>query len=117
MDKIDADTLDAWLLDWPGVTADIKWTVARVWSVGGKMFAALNLEIGRLCFKVEDERFLELTGQPGILPAPYFAKMKWVELTTPEDFDPEWIRERLAVAHRLVAQKLSKAQRVRLGIS
>ncbi len=117
MDRIDADALDAWLLDWPGVTADIKWDDDRVWSVGGKMFVVLGLERGQLCFKVEDERFLELTEQPGIRPAPYMARAKWIELAAPDDFETDWIRERITISYGLVAQKLTKAERARLGIS
>ena len=65
--------LDAVCSAWPGVTRSIKWEVDLVYSVSSKMFAVLctlGPERGRLSFKVEPERFLELTGQPGMAPAP-----------------------------------------------
>jgi hypothetical protein len=68
-----AKQLEACCGRWPGVTRDIKWGGDLVFSVGGKMFVVTPLdgaEGGRLSFKVEDERFLELTDQPGIIPAP-----------------------------------------------
>ena len=41
--------------------------------------AVTNLgEATGMSFKVEDERFLELTDRPGIIPAPYLARAKWV---------------------------------------
>ena len=52
-------------------------------SVGGKMFCVFLLEAGRAAtcsFKVDDERFLELTGVPGVIPAPYLARAKWVQV-------------------------------------
>ena len=67
----------------PGATEDIKWGADLVYSVGGRMFCVLLLEAGRAAtcsFKVDSERFLELTGVPGVIPAPYLARAKWVQL-------------------------------------
>ena len=67
--------------NWPGVTRSIKWEVDLVYSVASKMFVvmcALGPDRGRLSFKVDTERFLELTEQPGIAPAHYMARAFWV---------------------------------------
>lgn len=50
-----------------------------VFSVGEKMFAVTGSATPAegMCFKVEDDRFLELTDRPGIIPAPYLARAKW----------------------------------------
>ncbi|MDO8418691.1 MAG: MmcQ/YjbR family DNA-binding protein, partial [Rubrivivax sp.] len=67
----------------PGATEDIKWGADLVYSVGDKMFCVFLLDRGRACtcsFKVDDERFLELTGVPGVIPAPYLARAKWVQV-------------------------------------
>ena len=37
-----------------------------------------------MSFKVEDERFLELTDRPGIIPAPYLARAKWIYVENAE---------------------------------
>ena len=53
----------------PGVTQDIKWEVDWVASVGGRMFlvGGPHPKTWAGCsFKVDDHRFLELTGVPGI---------------------------------------------------
>lgn len=55
---------------WPGVEAGMKWEDDLVFTVAGKMFCVTCVRgphKGAISFKVEDERFLELTGQPGFL--------------------------------------------------
>src|ERR1043165_6971429 len=86
---LDEDQLGLLCSGWPGVTRSIKWEVDLVYSVANKMFAVmctLGPERGRLSFKVEPERFLELTDQPGIAPAPYMARAFWITLATPKQF-------------------------------
>jgi predicted DNA-binding protein (MmcQ/YjbR family) len=69
---------------WPGVGEDVKWGNDLVFSVGGKMFCAMDAESGQgLSFKVEQSRFLELTARPGIIPAPYLARAQWISLADP----------------------------------
>ena len=66
----------------PGATEEILWENTRVFKVGGKMFYAGNAEDdgGHYSFKVDNDRFLELTDLPGIRPAPYLARAKWVQI-------------------------------------
>ena len=56
----------------PGASEDVKWGSDLVYSIGGRMFCVFMLEGGRArtcSFKVDDERFLELTGVPGVILA------------------------------------------------
>lgn len=85
---ISVEQLDALCAQWPGATRSIKWEVDLVWSVAGKMFAVmctLGPERGRVSFKVETERFLELTDQPGFMPAPYMARAFWISVSEPQN--------------------------------
>jgi predicted DNA-binding protein (MmcQ/YjbR family) len=52
-----------------------------------------------------------LTEREGVIPAPYLARAKWVQLETLKAMDAGEIRERLAEAHRLVVEKLPKKLR------
>ena len=63
----------------PAVTEDVKWGHDLCFSVAGKMFCVATLD-GPLSvsFKVRDEEFYELSNSPGIRPAPYVARYKWV---------------------------------------
>lgn len=73
--------LEALCRQLPGTTANVQWDDDLVFKVGGKMFVCCGLDIdSKYSFKVEDERFLELTDQPGIAPAPYLARARWVQI-------------------------------------
>src|SRR5215470_16436153 len=81
------DTVRTFCLSLPAVTEDIKWGSDLVFSVGGKMFAAVNTERPHtLSFKCTPEMFAELTERDGIIPAPYLARAKWVQERSVGDF-------------------------------
>ena len=113
-----AAELDALCGHWPGVTRDTKWGVDMVFSVGGKMFAVMpsdGSEGGRLSFKVADERFLELTDQPGIIPAPYLARAHWISITEPQRFTTAELETFILDAYTLIRAKLTKKWQAELG--
>ena len=110
--------LEALCDHWPGVTRDIKWDVDRVLSVDGKMFAVTPSdggEGGRLSFKVAVERFLELTDQLGIIPAPYLARAHWISVTEPQRFSTAELEAFILDAYVLVRAKLTKKLQATLG--
>ena len=101
----------------PGATEDIKWGASLVFSVGEKMFAATGSEANAvgICFKVDDDRFLELTDRPGIIAAPYLARAKWVKIV---DFKAVGDAEATALlkrSHELVFGKLTKKLQREIG--
>ena len=100
---------------WPGVTRDIKWGGELVFSVGGKMFVVMPVDGGRLAFKVEDERFLELTDQPGMIAAPYLARARWVSVVEPKRFTTHELSEHIRTAYGLIRAKLTKKLQAELG--
>jgi predicted DNA-binding protein (MmcQ/YjbR family) len=79
---MDFEAAKALCRTFPGCVEDIKWDAYAVFSVGLKMFACAGKTVPAqaISFKVEDERFLELTDRPGIVPAPYLARAKWVQV-------------------------------------
>ncbi len=103
---------------WPGVTGDIKWGDNLVFSVGGKMFVMARTdgrEGGPLAFKVADQRFLELTDQPGVVPAPYLARARWVSVTEPRRFATAELEMLLLDAYVTVRAKLPKKAQAALA--
>jgi predicted DNA-binding protein (MmcQ/YjbR family) len=94
----------------PGATEDIKWGADLVFSVGAKMFAVTGSgdDAGGISFKVEDERFLELTDRPGIVPAPYLARAKWVYIEDLKAVSDAEAAQLLRRSYELVFAKLSK---------
>ncbi|QBE63688.1 MmcQ/YjbR family DNA-binding protein [Pseudoduganella lutea] len=94
----------------PGATQDIKWTSCLVYSVGGKMFAITDSDpkASRFSIKVDDDAFLGLTDRPGIIPAPYLARMKWVRIDDPKAVSDEEAATLLKRAHEIIFGKLTK---------
>ncbi len=81
---------------WPGAANSIKWEDDLVFTVAGKMFAVYSLRgphRNRISFKVDPERFLELTDQPGIMPAAYMARAFWITIAEPDRFASTKITE------------------------
>lgn len=103
----------------PGATQDIKWGADWVASVGGKMFFVLGPHPGPYTgcsFKVDEHRFLELTGLPGLAPAPYAARYHWVAVSDPRALPQAELKALVERSHALVAGKLPKKMRLALGI-
>jgi predicted DNA-binding protein (MmcQ/YjbR family) len=69
----------------------------------------------RISFKVEPDRFLELTDQPGMAPAPYMARAFWVSITEPQRFSDAQIEAFIRRSYELVRANLSKKVQARLG--
>jgi predicted DNA-binding protein (MmcQ/YjbR family) len=82
------------------------------------MFCALctkGPEKGKLSFKVEGERFLELTDRPGFRPAPYLARAQWVTLDDPKAIGRAELEALLRRAYELVVAKLAKKRQRELA--
>ena len=94
---------------WPGVEEDLKWGCDVVWSVAGKMFCVLpeDQRTGP-CFKVLDEDFLAMTDRPGIIPAPYLARAKWVLLEQAKAMPEAEQRTAIRISYELIRAKLPK---------
>ncbi|MDM4764567.1 MmcQ/YjbR family DNA-binding protein [Pelomonas sp. SE-A7] len=94
----------------PGATEDIKWGADWVASVGGKMFFVGGpLPDWNGCsFKVDEHRFLELTDMPGLEPAPYLARVKWVKLSDPKALPLAELKALVERSHALVLAGLTK---------
>lgn len=94
----------------PGCTEDIKWGEDLVFSVGEKMFAITRRDTPAtgMSFKVDDDRFLELTDRPGIIPAPYLARARWVHVDPGARLPDAEATELLRRSYDLVFAKLTK---------
>ena len=100
-----------------GATYDVKWGKDECYSVGGKMFAVIGPGSAHpgpkdsawsIGFKVDDNRFLELTDIEGIIPAPYMAKHKWVLVQDPKALTDVELKALIVRSHALIVAKLPK---------
>lgn len=110
--RMTPDEVAAFCAALPGASESIKWGNNRVFSIAGnKMFAILDFVDkgkGGLAFKVDDDLFLGYTDRPGIRPAPYLARARWVAMESPYPMGGEELRAALARSHQLVALRLPK---------
>lgn len=115
---MDQATIESWVRGWPGVTQEVKWHDDLVFMVAGKMFCVYCFQgknHGQVSFKVEDERFLEFTDRPHIIPAPYMARAHWVSVLPSADLPVEELRALVRHAYELVRAKLPKKVQRELG--
>jgi predicted DNA-binding protein (MmcQ/YjbR family) len=90
-----------------------------VYSVGGRNFAWFKTsapERWRFSLRVTPERFVELTDMPGVKPARYMARFRWVTIVTVEEFPPDYLRELVDWSYRTALQSLSGRHRRSLGL-
>jgi len=110
------DQLRKLCLSFPGVTEHIQWGNDLLFKVGGKMFALTALEPSRvwLCLKATPENFVELTERPGVIPAPYLARAKWIALETREAITIPELEQLLRSSYEMVRNKLPRKLQERL---
>jgi len=102
----------------PAVTEDIKWEHHLCFNVGEKMFMITSPDEVPVnaSLKVSDDNFARLCSRPGIKPAPYLARHQWVHLDDISLLSKKEWKELLREAHRLIASKLPKAMKKKLGL-
>lgn len=111
------EELREFCLSLPHATEDIKWVDDLCFLIAGKMFCVADLQSPfKASFKVPDADFEKLTARPGIVPAPYFARAKWVLVIDESEFSrAEW-EEMVTQSYTLVKQKLPKKLLTELGL-
>jgi predicted DNA-binding protein (MmcQ/YjbR family) len=96
-------------MSFPHATEQVQWE-SLVFKIGGKIFAIAALEPVStwLSFKCTPDDFADLTERPGIIPAPYLARAKWVALETEEALATAELKHYLRKSYDLVLAKLPK---------
>ena len=110
---------DAFCAKLPATTHVVQWGDAHVWKVGGKVFALAREDDGQFAtsFKCSDLAFEILSSQPGCRPAPYLASrgLKWIQRYDDSSVDDAALKQYLRASYDMIAQKLPKAMRRKLG--
>jgi predicted DNA-binding protein (MmcQ/YjbR family) len=104
------DQLRKICLAFPGATEQIQWEDDLLFKVGGKMFAIAPLEPARvwLTLKADPKEYVNLTERPGIIPAPYLARAKWIAIETPETLTQTEVADLLRKSYELVLANLPR---------
>ena len=91
------------------VTENIKWGNDLCFLIGEKMFCITGLS-GPVKFsvKVKEDEFEELITHPGIMPAPYLARHKWILVEDPAVWSRDVCEGYIRQSYELVKSKLPK---------
>ena len=103
--------LQAFCRSLPAVAEDVKWGADLCFTIDAKMFAVFGTKAGaayNVGFKCDPERFLELTDQAGIIPAPYLARAHWVLVEQPQALTDAQATALVRRSYELIVAKLSK---------
>lgn len=104
----------------PGTTNVVQWGGASVWKVGGKIFAICSNwgenDTDCVSFKCSNLSYQILTEQDGIVPAPYLARAKWVQVRDNQSLSDEDIKSYITEAHKIIGGKLTKKIQAELGL-
>ena len=114
---MDLDTLRLTCLKLPGVLEDIKWGNDLCFLIGGKMFCVCGLSPPlKVSLKVNDDEFEDRCSRPGIVPAPYLARYKWILVENTGLFSKNEWNNLIENSYRLVKSRLSSRTLKALGL-
>lgn len=92
-----------------GATEDSPWDGHFAYKVGGKMFVITSaMNPVSMSIKVSEDDFAELVERDGIIPAPYLAKHKWVQLKNANVVNARELKSLLTKSYELIKSKLTK---------
>jgi predicted DNA-binding protein (MmcQ/YjbR family) len=111
---MDLESLRSYCLSLPGTTEDVKWGADLCFLVGDKMFCVTGFEELAVSLKVKDEEFEDLCSRPGISPAPYLARAKWVHVTDGDTLSEKEWRYYIRQSYELIKAKLPAGNRKKL---
>ncbi|WP_297802208.1 MmcQ/YjbR family DNA-binding protein [Arenimonas sp. GDDSR-1] len=105
---------------YPGATAKTYGPPSNVlvYYVGGRKFAYFKTsepEQWRFSFRTSPERFLELTDVPGIKPARYLAKFRWVTVVDVGTVPADYLQELIDWSYDKALSGLSRRRQATLG--
>jgi predicted DNA-binding protein (MmcQ/YjbR family) len=114
---MDIEWVRQYCLSLPYTTEQIQWGNDLLFKVGGKMFAGMPLEPARvwLSLKADPEEFAELVEYPGVIPAPYMARAKWIAMENERALPRNEVLRLVNKSYELVFAKLSKKLQAELA--
>jgi predicted DNA-binding protein (MmcQ/YjbR family) len=112
---MNVDQLKTLCLGFAGATEALHGAPSNIltYSVGVKNFAYFKTsepEKWRFSTRVSPDRFVELTGVPGVKPARYMGRFHWVTIVEVEHFPPAYLAELVEWSYRKALGSLSKAE-------
>ena len=114
---MDIEVLRNLCLSLPKVTEDVKWGSDLCFSIGGKMFCVTGTGSEMMTsFKCDEEDFNALCERQGIIPAPYLARNKWVQVQKSFALSKTEWGQYIKKSYKLVAANLPKKMQKDIGL-
>lgn len=114
---MNTEELRTFCMKLPGVTEEIKWGHDLCFMIGEKMFCVTGLESDHsVSLKADAEKFEELILEDGIVPAPYLARYKWVNIGPSATIKRKELEALIERSYQLVKEGLSKKKLTQLGL-
>lgn len=109
--------LKAFCAKFPGAVESLHGAPSNilVYKVGDKTFAYFKSsepEQWRFSFRASPDRFLELTGVPGVKQARYMGRFHWVTIVNVQQFPEDYLSELVQWSYDKAMSSLSKSKRV-----
>lgn len=122
MPAMDSEQMKAFCAALPGATATLHGPPANIltYAVGGKRFAHFKTsdpERWRFSFKASPERFIELTDIPGIKPARWLGRYRWVTVVDVRTLPQAYLTELVRWSYDAAMATLSKARQAQIRTS
>lgn len=114
------ESLKDLLREFPGAVEALHGPPSNIltYKVGGKTFAYFKTsdpERWRFSFRATPDRFLELTGMPGVKPARFMGRYHWVTIVRVAQFQEDYLRELVEWSYDRALSQLSKAKQRELA--
>lgn len=105
---------------YPGATSKLYGPPSNVlaYYVGGRKFAYFKTsepEQWRFSIRTTPERFLELTDVPGIKPARYMARFRWVTIVDVRTVPVDYLQELITWSYTKALSSLSTRQQAAIA--
>lgn len=117
---MDTTQLKKFCATFPGAVQTLHGHPSNIltYAVGGKTYAYFKTsepERWRFSIKVTPERFLELTGVPGIKPARWMGRFRWVTIVDVRGVPADYLRELVEWSYQEALGKLSRKRRAEIS--
>lgn len=113
---MDTAQLKKFCAKFPGAVSTLHGHPSNIltYAVGDKTYAYFKTsepERWRFSIKVSPERFLELTGVPGIKPARWMGRFRWITIVDVRGVPADYLRELVEWSYQEALGKLSRKRR------
>ncbi|NUO74562.1 MAG: hypothetical protein HOQ32_00965 [Lysobacter sp.] len=113
---MDTSQLKKFCARFPGAVSTLHGHPSNIltYAVGDKTYAYFKTsepERWRFSIKVTPDRFLELTGVPGIKPARWMGRFRWITVVDVRTVPADYLRELVTWSYHEALGKLSRKRR------